>query len=119
MATNSRARFIYRIETKDRQGPYNHKTYEAPTEWARHPTPCRDPELGYWYLKDPDSWVFGFRSLAQLRHWFYRAEWRLALHRNGFRISKYRIPAGKARVSDAQAIFHKRSGLLVGTMPLA
>lgn len=59
-----------------------------------HPSPSDDASLKYdWQQfseqRVQDDYIFGFKSLDQLRQWLYRTEWRQGLHDAGFEVHKW------------------------------
>lgn len=119
---SKRSRYVYRIENKAGRGPYSTGFCSALSRElysdARHPGPHDDRELGYFSLAYRRRFVFGFRTKAQLRSWFYPRDWRQALHDAGYRLTKWRVPAGMAHVSDVQAVFRRSLSVLVETTNL-
>jgi hypothetical protein len=110
---------VYRIEDENGTGPYR-KDWGGvyPNSAARHPTPTSDAALGFYGIHPGslrDQYHFGFVSVAQLRFWFYRQDWLEALDKAGFRLTKWRVPAGLCRTSDAQAVFLRAQSIKVST----
>lgn len=76
----------------------------------RHPEPRYDSKL-LSQLKGRNWGYFGFGSLAQLKFWVYKYEWRETLHSFGYHVSV--IQSKDAIIGDTQVVFWngKRTGL--------
>lgn len=114
---------IYRVH---QEGDVHRGLYRCDTmvdmelqECIRHPTPDQDAALSdFWCSMDwlkQGNYYFGFKSIAQLKSWIYRQEWRDQLHLDNVVISI--IECDEAHLGDTQAVFNIRSGYYVtGTL---
>jgi hypothetical protein len=118
----TRSRYVYRIENGHGQGPYTTDFWprrsSSPYFGPRHLGPRDDSGLDWDCLALSYKYSFGFRSMEQMRFWFYRKEWRGAMQKAGYRLTKWRVSAGDARLSDAQAVFRRDLSTLVETIDL-
>lgn len=86
---------VYRMENGIRMGPYRGLPYE---EWGakvtrRNPSPWDDFGNVWQDLKRDHRhlYIFGFRTLVQLRKWFNKTE-RAKLRKLGFNIVRLEVP---------------------------
>lgn len=95
---------IFRVELEDdpRYGLYSSNVSNELQELTgRHIRPSDDSGLnGYWQFQD--DVYFGFGSIAQLKAWIYRDDWRESLHAEGYHISVFEA---QGRIGNTQAIF--------------
>lgn len=107
---------IYRVESKRGTGMYVNSSCwsvkEAMQEYERHPDPTQDAGLrdvwrDLYYGHESTLFSFGFATIAQLKSWIYRDDWRQILHDHGFAVYAYN--AKTYHLGDTQAIFIKDS----------
>lgn len=86
---------VWRVENNQGLGPYSVRpgVYELSEEVCErlhsHPT----PELDFgkiWWDTPTELYVFGFKSIYQLRRWFTSADLE-ELFKLGYRVVKYRV----------------------------
>lgn len=100
---------IYRCETVDGIGIYRGGVADGLGLYemtGRHPCPHEDAGMreAWEKLGDTEKWLFGFKSLDQLRSWIYKDEQRLGLKRRGVVVRVYK--ACEAIYGDTQAVFN-------------
>ena len=116
---------FYRIEDKKRYGPYKNG-YDAIRQWLkgksssspRHPVPQDDSLLMESLRKDGFSepyfprFRFGFKSIEQLRAWFYDDKILLALEALGFKLAIYDadvlVGSSQAVILDEEHVLQNR-----------
>lgn len=97
---------VYRVETADRQGPYqgtatNFIPHVHGIDPVKHPTPGVDmPTSGPpWH-----PYRFGFKSRRQLQAWFNRLDRKL-LASKGFHVQVYKVPPKWVSKGGKQLVF--------------
>lgn len=77
-----------------------------------HPTPDDDAKLCMVYEDiGRTDWLtgkspvvrYGFATLTQMRQWVYKEEWRIAMHKHGFKV--HVLDAEQAWAGDTQAMY--------------
>lgn len=101
---------IYRIENKDKKGPYFYGTdcwmgRKVHFMSKKHPSPYQDKLLRNKLRNLPFlQWRFGFKTMKQLKQWFTEKEIK-NLKGYGFQIVKLDIPEKHIIVGDKQVMF--------------
>lgn len=104
---------IYRVETPEGFGPYS-KIAPTLEDQDSHATPRREG------IEFPVTWYFGFSELRLLTLWFSGLEIeRLQAYGESWLLSKYEVPDRKLKVTATQAVFHRKSAVLLGCLPLS
>lgn len=115
---------VWRLEDEDGYGIYNAEfggSYfmtVAQDDYCeeymkRHIAPDEDEALGWDELDDRRSYIFGFSSLAQFKHWVFKKKWRKGLARYDVRLNKYMVDSGYMIKGTAQAIFNPEHARLI------
>lgn len=99
---------VYRIENAEGKGMYagGQIANEEMNAWQsnRHPMPSKDSRLSLDYeVVFERGMKFGFSSLDQLKFWVYQEDHRVALHKEGFRVSVF---TAEACVGDTQVFYN-------------
>jgi len=123
---------FYRVETKDKQGPYHNSLEIDLTDWLimydvidnygekyeeymeTRPSPLSKDTIILQKLTD--NFVFGFNSLEQLYKWFSLKEEFTYFKRYGFHIGVYEVSAIFS--SEYQAIAEKDKIKLISTIDI-
>lgn len=103
---------FFRVENEDHDGMYCGRDYlhEDDYEYSQtlHPVPCFDEllKLNAPHLFDGRGWrgydfIFGYKSIAQLRRWIYSNQILELLHSRGFFLSEM---FGEVIVGNTQAV---------------
>lgn len=110
---------IYRVETpRGGAGPYDKALWDELEAMfcehgsGTHPGPADDPLL----RGISDNEYCGFATLADLDEWF--DGFHDALHKLGFLVAKYVVPAHIVRYGTKQAVFRRGDHFPVESMPI-
>jgi len=110
---------VYRIEDKNGRGPYQGYNLNIPGFCTvEHPAPYTEASLKWKFLKNQESWYFGFDSLDQLKRWFYNQQWLETLHEAGLRITVWEVDTSYFRASKTQAVFLRKKAVKVSEQPI-
>lgn len=106
---------VFRIEDpKTKNGPYQ-KRY-PPKGWqtinhnfsTKHPRPIQDfKKQDYQFLINNENFIFGFKSIKQLKSWFDEVE-RFKLSRKGFKIYQIKIDGRKKILKGKKQVAFNR-----------
>lgn len=124
MPPQCEVRRIYRIENEEGVGPYGvswgytTNPHLMASDPLKHPSPHREPELGWNKVTNAAPWFFGFDSMEALKRWFDEPVLLEAMEKRGFLLTIYEVPAEHCRISRAQAIFIKAKATKVAELPL-
>lgn len=104
---------VYRVETSEGFGPYS-KIAPVLEDQDSHISPRREG------IEFPVTWYFGFSELRLLTLWFSGLEIkRLQAYGESWLLSKYEVPERKLKLTATQAVFHRKSAVLLGCLPLS
>ena len=120
-----RKRRVYRVEIPGTTtGLYcNSKVWDVKDamQTTRHPAPDEDAALcNVWADLEQTGkqryYYFSFATLAQLKSWIHRKDWREILDRMKFRVSVYETV--DYYIGDTQAVFRKRDAVKIKELRL-
>lgn len=112
---------IFRIESSLGKGFYSCDSYDVlggECDSERHPMPSDDSKWSYefsryssrfpaWELSERH--IFGFKSIEQLRHWFYNDVWLQRMSECNMQICVYEVEAEHTLIGRTQLTFPKES----------
>jgi hypothetical protein len=118
---------VYRVENKYLKGPYTSYSnrHFSQTELfnfcgERHPNPFNDEGIcDFWCGNSRRlSFYFGFKSIEDLKDWFFMDEAIDALYKDDFHVIVYNLDKRRVIFGSKQVIFEKEKATIVGGFDL-